>query len=466
MRRLTQAGKRPRDTPGMIGKRRQRHQVRTGGLLALTASALVLASVTRAIERQVESPFPLAPTEVYHPMRAQLDGSGAPVSGGRPIPIEVPFERGETVSDVLATLDLEPVDVESVVAELARFADLRRIRPRDRYAVIGEEGRLDAFQLTVDGVGRAAVRRTVSGWRGEWRAFERRRTIHRIEGRLENSLEGALRAAGAEPALAYRMADVLQWDLDFTRDLRTGDAFEVLFEAVHLDGAYHSLGEILALGYDNRGRRLEAYRYGVGDRFGYYDGDGRPLRKMFLRSPVKYSRVTSRFSHRRFHPVLKTHRPHYGVDYGAPTGTPVRVTGNGVVLSAGWNGGGGRTVKVRHPNGYVTAYLHLSRYAKGVRSGRRVQQGDVIGFVGSSGLSTGPHLDYRIQHHGRWIDPLALQSLPAEPIADSDLPGYLLRRDELRAALAGTSELSPPPASGARYTLASEHRDGYADGDS
>jgi murein DD-endopeptidase MepM/ murein hydrolase activator NlpD len=147
--------------------------------------------------------------------------------------------------------------------------------------------------------------------------------------------------------------------------------------------------------------------------------------------------VTSRFSRKRFHPVLKVYRPHYGVDYGAPTGTPVRVTANGVVLSAGWNKGGGKMVKVRHSNGYMTAYLHLSGYAKGVKSGARLRQGDLIGYVGSTGLATGPHLDYRVQANGRWIDPLSLPNVPAEPISKEEAVAFETERDILQQRLGG-----------------------------
>ncbi|MFQ5350912.1 MAG: peptidoglycan DD-metalloendopeptidase family protein, partial [Thermoanaerobaculia bacterium] len=254
-----------------------------------------------------------------------------------------------------------------------------------------------------------------------------------MAGALRGSLEGSIRRAGGSPVVAYEMADVLQWDLDFNRDLRAGDRFEIVYEEVFLDGTFESIGDILALRYDNDGRLHEAYRFG--DPPGYYDGEGRPLRKMFLRSPLRYSRVTSRFSGKRFHPVLKRYRPHYGVDYGAPTGTPARVTGSGTVVFAGWDGGGGRTVKVRHPNGYLTAYLHLSRFAAGIRKGRRVAQGDTIGYVGSTGLANGSHLDYRVQLNGRWVNPLAMKVEPAPPIPDDQLAGFVDRRDRLRRAL-------------------------------
>ncbi len=434
---------------------RRKGAVRLLATTLVAVPAVAIATWTAIVENDNSSPYPLAPTRAYTPLGSALDPTAAPVGAGKAIPLEVPFRPGETLGEVLSTLELEPGDATALVAELAKHADLRRLRPQDRYAAVQDPANgLQLFELTLEGKGRAAVARRPGGWESEWRPFVQRREVRRVVGELEGTLEGSLRSAGAEPGVAYRMADVLQWDLDFTRDLRIGDRFEVLYEVVYLDGAYHSLGDVRAMRYETRGSVLEAYRFGAGDRHGYYDGDGRPLRKMFLRSPMRYSRVTSRFSQRRFHPVLKKYRPHYGVDYGAPTGTPVRVTANGVVTSAGWSGGGGRTVKVRHPNGYVTAYLHLSRYANGVRTGARVSQGDVIGFVGSSGLATGPHLDYRIQKDGRWIDPLSLKSVPAEPVPESERPSYLVERDRLRRALSGVETYELPIDDRAEFAVA------------
>jgi len=424
--------------------------------LGLAGVALALGAITDRLEARIESPFPVAASAAYHPLLAAMRPVSARTAVLDGIPLEMAFQPGQTVSDVLSGFDLEPPQLQRVIDELAKHADLRRIRPQDSYAVdYDPDSGLRSFVLTVDGKGKAAVRREDGTWQGSWREFSRLAVVERVSGRLEDSLEQAIRAAGGEAALTYLMADVLQWDLDFTRDLRTGDTFDILYERVFFDGAYHSLGGIVALSYDNRGRRLEAYRHGTGAERGYYDAEGRPLRKMFLRSPMRYSRVTSRFSGRRFHPVLKRYSPHYGVDYGAPTGTPVRVTANGVVLAAGWKGGGGRTVQVRHPNGYVTAYLHLSKFASGIRSGRRVQQGEVIGYVGSSGLATGPHLDYRVQRDGRWIDPLSLASMPADPVAREDMPAFLAERDRLRRSLWEQAPYEPaPPPVAAEITLA------------
>jgi murein DD-endopeptidase MepM/ murein hydrolase activator NlpD len=346
------------------------------------------------------------------------------------------FQSGQTLGGVLENLGLAPAEAGDIVDELAEFADLRKLRPVDQYAVSFGEGRtIEAFELVLAGRGRARVEPGDDGWKGSWHAFER--TLHSavVEGSLETSLEAAIDEGGGPPSLSIYMADVFQWDLDFTRDLRRGDTFRVVFEKEYLDGAYSGISGIVAMTYDNDGRRLEANRFGAEGQ--YYDSEGRPMRKMFLRSPLRYSRVTSRFTRSRFHPILKKYRPHYGVDYGAPVGTPVRVTANGTVTFAGWDRGGGKTVKVRHPNSFLTAYLHLSRFASGIGSGKRVAQGDVIGYVGSTGLSTGPHLDYRVQKNGRWIDPLSLRSVPADPVPTDRLAEFIAWRDQLRERLSG-----------------------------
>lgn len=250
--------------------------------------------------------------------------------------------------------------------------------------------------------------------------------VVRLEGVVESSLFGAMQAAGGGPELAVRVAQIYQWDIDFFRDLRQNDAFVVVVERQEIEGGFYGWGTIYATRFVNRGRVLNAIVYPDNDgRLGYFDLEGHPLRKQFLRSPLKFSRVTSRFSMNRFHPVLKRKMPHYGIDYGAPTGTPVHVTADGTVAFAGRKGGGGNMVTVRHTNGYETNYLHLSRFGKGIRRGVRVTQGQVIGHVGSTGLSTGPHLDYRVQLNGRWINPLSISSPPVQPLAEDRLQRFL-----------------------------------------
>ncbi len=374
----------------------------------------------------------------FHPATSREPIGSLPLAlAEADLPKAVEIESGQTIGGLLGGYGLPPIEVAAAVNALAEHLDVRRIRAGETgLAFLDKEDRLERLRLDRSD-GWVELAREQSGWRSAWHPYERRLETRVVAGRLDGALEAAVRVAGGVPQVAYKMADVLQWDLDFNRDLRRGDLFEAYYEVQYLDGSEAGLGDILAMVYENRGRRLEAYRFDDG----YYDAEGRPLRKMFLRSPLPFSRVTSRFSRSRFHPVLKVHRPHYGVDYGAPTGTPVRVTAGGVVMSAARSGGAGRMVKVRHPNGYITAYLHLSGYAQGIRSGSRVTQGDVIGYVGSTGLSTGPHLDYRVQRNGRWIDPLSIQETPAEPVPEERIIAFLAHRDRLRREMTASSRV-------------------------
>ena len=290
------------------------------------------------------------------------------------------------------------------------------------------------LELSTDGILVARIERPITS------------EVLRLEGEVESSLFGAVESAGGDAELAVQIAQIYQWDIDFLRDIRKGDTFVVVADRQTVDGEFYGWGTVFATRFINNGRTLDAVVYpDDSGRLGYYDLEGKPLRKQFLRSPLKFSRVTSRFSGSRFHPVLKRRMPHYGVDYGAPTGTPVHVTADGTVTLAGRNGGGGNMVTVRHTNGYRTNYLHLSRFGKGIRRGARVSQGQVIGFVGSTGLSTGPHLDYRVTLNGKWINPLAISSPAVKPLSEDRLQRFLAH------ALAVLSLIvDEPPPVGAR----------------
>lgn len=417
--------------------------------LLIAASVVALLLSTRELESRLRSPLPVGPTLRYDPAISFLSKPGETPLALEHADVPLPFtlRRGQTLAGILGELGLEGAEVMAAVAAAREHVDLRRLRAGEGGVVFYDNGGAVAgLRLDVAGKGNLELNRAGGAWSSSWHEAVRTVETRQLEGRLERSLMTAIGDAGGDPAVAYKMSDVLQWDLDFHRDLRRGDRFEVLYEEVRLDGEPAGPGAVLALKYENRGRVYEAYRYG--DDGAYYDAEGKPLRKMFLRSPLPFSRVTSRFSHRRFHPILKVHRPHYGVDYGAPTGTPVRVTAHGTVIFVGATQGGGKTVKVRHSNGYLTAYLHLSRYAKGLRPGNRVRQEELIGYVGSTGLATAPHLDYRVQKNGRWIDPLKLPNVPADPVPEDEMAVFVAHREALRASLAGAPELQSPVLEG------------------
>jgi murein DD-endopeptidase MepM/ murein hydrolase activator NlpD len=408
--------------------------------LGLVLLAIGLFLSTQSLEAFYKSPFPLASAPRFSERISLPTEATARLDQAR-VPVEAKLQRGETVTEVFEKLGLRGAEAREATNALAEHVELRALKAGNQYAAFfNPDASLASFELTLAGSGRVEMHRAANGWTTDWQAFERRTEVRALRGTLDGPLESSIRQAGGPNVLAYRMADILQWDLDFSRDLQKGDQFEVLYEEELLEGKPHDVGRVLAVVYENDGRRHEAYRYGESGVF--YDGEGRPLKKMFLRSPLRYSRVTSNFTQRRFHPVLKIYRPHYGVDYGAPVGTPVEVTANGVVVSAGWDRGGGNVVKVRHAGGYVTAYLHLSRFAQGIRPGTRVRQGDVIAFTGQTGLASGPHLDYRVQYNGTWIDPLSLKGVRDGPIPSSQLASFRVWRDNVRTSM--TRGIVPP----------------------
>lgn len=340
-------------------------------------------------------------------------------------PVHTRVVAGDTIESVCRRLDDDGWVLwrDALTAEI----DPRKLQPGTGFEGFrNSAGGLAELHVHLDLRTRLVLQRDGDGIEvvREERALERE--LVQLEGVITSSLFGAVEAAGGEPELAVAMAEIFQWDIDFLRDLREGDRFVVVVDRMSVDGAHFGYGTIFAARFVNGERVLDAVVYPDADgRLGYYDPEGRPLRKQFLRSPLKFSRITSRFSMNRFHPVLKRGMPHYGVDYGAPVGTPVMVTADGVVSFAGANAGAGRMVTVRHPNGYETNYLHLSKFANGIRPGRRVGQGDVIGFVGSTGLSTGPHLDYRVKLNSRWINPLSISSPPVQPLEGDRLGRFL-----------------------------------------
>lgn len=412
-------------------------------LLLLVAFALVQATRDLATRSRTSRTVSVEPTLKFDPNAPPADPAYV-VDRNQLLPLRLTVDPGQTLGGVLMELGLEGPEARRAVEEMSDYIDPRRIKAGNVYSAYLRAGdMLERFEMRVRGKGRLQLLR--DDYRDDWtvhfQEFERHIRPQVVRGEVSRSLETAIREAGGPGRLAFAMADVLKWDLDFTRDVRRGDRFEVLFEELYLDDELEGVGDVLAVRYENRGQVFEAYRYG--DSEDYYNADGQPMKKMFLRSPMQFSRITSKFSKRRFHPVLKTYRPHYGVDYGAPVGTPVRVTANGTVTFSGWNKGGGKTIKVRHAQGYVTAYLHLSRFAKGISPGRRVRQGEVIGYVGSTGLASGPHLDYRVNLKGRWIDPLAIGAVPARALSDSEAERFTEWRDLLRASLDSGEPMLP-----------------------
>lgn len=246
-----------------------------------------------------------------------------------------------------------------------------------------------------------------------------------VRGTIENNLFEAMYKAGEDAELAANLASIFEWEIDFFKDLRPGDRFVVLVEKKFIKDKYAGYGKILAADFYNQGKLKRAVYYNDGGKNkGYYNEKGEGLERGFLRVPLNYSRISSRYSTSRLHPVLGYHRPHYGVDYAAPTGTPVKATASGIVKIKSRSKGNGNYIALRHPNGYETFYLHLNGFNRAIRQGSHVEQGQIIGYVGSTGYSTGPHLDYRIRKNGKWLNPLKFVATP-KTLKKDDVPAFL-----------------------------------------
>jgi len=347
--------------------------------------------------------------------------------------------RDQTVAAALARLDLAPAEAKAVVDALRGLLDFRRARPGDQLLVERREGEaaVHRFAYRQGFADEWIVERGPDGsLRGRKRPVEISTEVARVEVAIASSLYESLEAAGQDPGLAVLAADVLAWDVDFYQDVRDGDAMRIVVERVLADGRFLRYGEVLAAEYEGSvtGRkRLFRYTDPAGQT-SYFDDDGNGARRGFLRSPLRYAHLTSRFGNRR-HPVLGYNRAHEGIDYGAPTGTPVWAVGDGSVRLAGWNGGCGRTVVLRHGNGYETVYCHLSRIA--VSAGKPVAQKQIVGYVGATGLATGPHLHYAVKRGGRYLNPLQLQVPREKPVPPEWMEDFRDRIAPLRARLEG-----------------------------
>ncbi len=362
--------------------------------------------------------------------------------------IEARVPARATLAGLLRAHDVSEDIARRIVDATARVFDTRRLRAEQPYRLeLGLDGLVRQFEYRVD----ADRLLSVVGIKGattppafdvQLVPFEKQRGLVSLRGTIDRdhpSLVSALVEQGESVTLAMAIAEIFGGDLDFNNDLQPGDRFEVVFEKTFSAGEFAGYGPVLGAEFQNDGRTLRAFRFQPpGGDPGYYDDQGRSLKRFFLRSPLKFEpRISSGFSFRRLHPVLGQWRAHPAIDYVAPVGTPVVAVAPGVVTRSGRSGGAGNMVTIRHSNGYESSYLHLSAIAGGMRVGARVAQGDLVGRVGATGLATGPHLDYRLKRHGVWVNPLVeVKRLPpGEPIAAAHMAAFERARGRVSARL-------------------------------
>jgi len=356
--------------------------------------------------------------------------------------VEHTVGKGETLASIFKHQGLSPTLLNRIVTSSEAAKGLARIHPGQvLHFIFNDQNTLQQLILERSRISSLEISRKDDG-------FESREVTRPVEKRyatatgiIESSLFVDGHKAGLSDAQIMELAQIFGWDIDFALELREGDQFHVIYEEQYLDGEKLKNGPILAAEFINRGNLYKAVRYT--DKEGdvsYYDTEGNAKRRAFIRTPVKFSRISSRFTRKRWHPVLKRWRSHKGVDYAAPRGTPVKATGNGKVVFRGKKGGYGNVIFLRHGGKYTTVYGHLSRFAKGLKTGKAVKQGQIIGYVGSTGLATGPHLHYEFRVHGKHQNPLTIKlpktiRLPKRELARfrKETAPLVSQLDELRA---------------------------------
>jgi murein DD-endopeptidase MepM/ murein hydrolase activator NlpD len=348
------------------------------------------------------------------------------------VPTEQRVLARDNFTSALEKFGLSHQDAANASSAAQQAFNLRQVRAGNTITVgRSVDGDLREIDYKIDPDRMLKIVPGESGFAAQIKEIPSKTELTAVSGQLDDSLFNAVEQAGESPEIAMRLAQIFGYDLDFYTDPRKGDTFRILLEKKkYVNGQTAGYGRIFAAEYDNGGKKYEALLFHdeLG-RPGYYTADGKSLQKAFLRSPLKFGApVTSHFSKARFHPILKIVRPHMGTDYGAPIGTPVQAIGSGRVLFAGLKGGDGNMVEIAHSNGYETMYLHLSRMY--VRAGQRVEIGKTIGLVGSTGLSTGPHLDFRILQRGQYKNFEKLGLPPSDPVSKKHLPEFAAVREK------------------------------------
>lgn len=366
---------------------------------------LVLSFIPKK-EVQSEIPSPAPP--------AEIPDSSPPLKKE-----EKTIRWGMTLTDILEPYNFSTVEIYNLSEAVKPVYDLSKIKAGQEIRIFtNAQGEVVSLEYDIDEKDYLLIQKKEDAYTAEIKKIPYENRVSMIWGAIQDYLISAVNEENEGVQLALDLADLFAWDIDFYADVRKGDSFKILFEKRYLDDKFVGYGNILAAEFTNQGKTFHAIRYTYPDtkESDHYDLDGNSLRKTFMKSPIRYNKITSRFSRNRLHPIWKVYRPHYGVDYAARIGTPVQATADGTVIFAGRKGASGRMVGIRHQNRYETQYLHLRAIASGIRKGVKVREGQEIGTVGSSGESTGPHLDYRIKRDGKYINPLTFNPDPVSPL--------------------------------------------------
>jgi len=352
------------------------------------------------------------------------------------------IRSGQTISSILEEF-LNPAAIYELARVCSDVYPVQRIKSGHVYRIKTVNGKLKGFEYEIDDKSKLCVNASKQGFTAVKKdiVYEVDKVL--VQAKIEDSLFLAAQKIGESAALPVRLAQIFAWDVDFVKDIRKGDSFRALIEKRYRKGEFAGYGRILAARFVNKGNIFNAFLFqDSGGRCDYYDENGDSVRKAFLKAPLEFSRISSGYSLSRLHPILKVRRPHRAIDYAAPRGTPIKSIGDGKVVTKSYSKGAGRYVKVRHNSIYTTVYNHMSRFARGLRVGKTVSQGETIGYVGATGYATGPHLDFRMKKNGRYVNPLHVKSPPVEPVPKEDMPRFKTTMEPLMAALEGETRVA------------------------
>ncbi len=350
------------------------------------------------------------------------------------------IERGRSLLAAAQALGVPASALYPAVASLDRVFDLRKARPGQQWRIVVDaDGQLRRLEFVAGPLQRAVAVASPDGATWTARLDREEPEVRVVAGacRIGESLYASLKRCGEGAGLAAAIAEVFSWDVDFFQDVRSGDEVRYVVEKRYVRGEFHGYGRLLAARYEGRVGTFEAYYYADAELHvdGWYAPDGSSLERNFLRTPLKYTRISSGYTHHRYHPILHRYKAHLGIDYAAPEGTPVWAIAKGVVTKVGHTKAGGNIVTIRHSDGYTSHYAHLSRFARGLHTGMHVAQKQVIGYVGHTGRVTGPHLHFALRRHGRHVNPLKVKFTQGPPLPQRAWPAFEEKVRELREAL-------------------------------
>lgn len=354
------------------------------------------------------------------------------------------IKKGETLFDIFKKYKLDIGELYKIREVSANIHRLRELHPGRPYKIVlDRNAQINSFIYGMDDDCFLNINRTDKGYCAEKVPIHYEKRILHIGGTIKDNLIASMKEGNENLLLAFQLSDIFAWDIDFTTDLRNNDSFKIVIEGLYLDGRFKKYGGILASEFINNGDVYRAYAFRQTEKIDYYDETGKSLRKSFLKSPLSFRRISSGFSRGRYHPILKIRRPHQGIDYAAATGTPVSAAGDGTVIFAGRRGQYGKLIILRHRNGYKTYYGHLSKIDKGVRNGVQIDQGRVIGYVGATGLATGPHLHYEMRIADRPLNPMSLKIQRGAAISETMLVAFRQFTDRMNSELASVKPSNP-----------------------